>query len=120
MAALVLLSHGAKTAEWRENMEALQREVFKQNPAQKTRLAFLNLMAPSLNDALTELIVENETAITIAPIFIGTGGHIARDIAEIVASFQNQHPNVAFNLLPPLGTQPLVLSAMAAVALQSL
>ena len=119
MAALVLLSHGAKTQEWRENMEALQREVFKQNPAQKTRLAFLNLMTPSLSEALTELIAENETAITIAPIFIGTGGHIARDIAEIVASFQNDHPNITFNLLPPLGTHPIVLSAMAKAALES-
>ena len=69
--------------------------------------------------ARAELIAENETAITIAPIFIGTGGHIARDIAEIVASFQNQHPNITFNLLPPLGTHPLVLSAMAKAALES-
>lgn len=120
MSTLILLSHGARNKEWRENMESLKREVLRQNPAQKTRLAFLNGMAPTLEESLAQLIAEKETNIAIAPIFIGTGAHIARDIATIVARFQNLHPHLNFQLLPPLGTHPLVICALARASLQSL
>ncbi|MGB6054603.1 MAG: CbiX/SirB N-terminal domain-containing protein, partial [Burkholderiaceae bacterium] len=53
--ALVLFAHGARDVRWREPFERLRTIVQRERPRLAVRLAFLELMAPSLADAVAEL-----------------------------------------------------------------
>jgi sirohydrochlorin cobaltochelatase len=52
--------------------------------------------------------------------FLGTGGHVRRDLPVLLQTLREQHPQVSFQLHPAVGEMPAVTAAMAGVALELL
>jgi sirohydrochlorin cobaltochelatase len=102
---------------WAAPFEAVARRVLEQRPQLQLRLAYLELMAPSLQDAAAQLCAAGCSQVDVLPMFLGTGGHLRKDLPPMVERLRELHPSVRWRLHEAVGEQPLVREAMAAAAL---
>jgi sirohydrochlorin ferrochelatase len=49
-------------------------------------------MAPTLGDAAAGLVGAGATRIDVVPLFLGTGGHLRRDLPPLVDALRAAHP----------------------------
>jgi sirohydrochlorin cobaltochelatase len=117
---LVLFAHGARDPRWASPFEAVADRVRAARPAAMVRLAFLELMTPDLPTASAELAAAGCTRVEIVPLFLGTGGHVRRDLPLLVDSLRQHHPAVTFTLHAAVGESGVVIAALAAAALATL
>ena len=116
--ALILFAHGARDPEWAEPMRRVQAILRRQRPTLTVELAFLEFMAPSLPDCIASLIAGGATKILIMPMFIARGGHLKRDVPEMLERLRATWPAVEFVLGSVVGEHETVIAAMAAASLQ--
>ena len=114
---LLLFAHGARDPQWALPFEAVARRCRSQRGADRVALAFLEFMAPDLVAAGNTLVAAGCTAVDVVPLFLGTGGHVRKDIPVLMARLQAEHPAVGFVLRPAVGEAPAMVEAMATVAL---
>jgi len=110
---IVLFAHGSREREWARPFEALARAVSHNTKAQ-VELAYLELMPPTLAEAIAALAAHGITSIRVVPVFLGRGGHISDDLPRLVAHAREQHPQVAIRIDAPIGEQSAVIEAIAA------
>jgi sirohydrochlorin cobaltochelatase len=112
--ALVLFAHGARAASWALPFQRLRERTAALQPDAAVSLAFLELMTPSLPDEVEALVARGVRDITVVPIFLGQGGHLLRDLPQLLERLRAAHPEVRFTSVPAVGEDPNVLAAMAA------
>jgi sirohydrochlorin cobaltochelatase len=113
---LILFAHGARDARWSAPFEAVAAQVRSARPGCRLRLAFLEFMSPSLAEAAAALAVEGCEQIDVLPLFLGTGGHLRKDLPLLMDALRAQHPGLQFSLHPAVGEASAVTAAMASVA----
>ena len=118
--ALILFAHGARDPEWANPMRRVQAAVRQRVAEMPVELAFLEFMTPTLADCATALSADGATKIVVMPMFIARGGHLKRDVPELLAALQAAHPGVELTLGEVIGEQEIVVQAMAEASLQSL
>lgn len=111
--AVILFAHGARDSEWRAPLEAVRREVAQRLPGVRVELAFLELMEPSLEDAVDRLAGEGIVRITLAPLFLAPGGHLKRDLPARVDALSKRYPQVSWRVTPALGEAQELQGAIA-------
>jgi sirohydrochlorin cobaltochelatase len=114
---LILFAHGARDARWAEPFEAIAAAVRARAPEVDVRLAFLELMAPDLPTAADAMARDGIMRIDILPLFLGTGGHLQRDLPPLVQGIAARHPAVQVTLHGAAGEAPGVIAAMASHAI---
>jgi sirohydrochlorin cobaltochelatase len=117
---LILFAHGARDPAWAVPFEAIAARTRAARPGVPVLLAYLELMTPSLPAAGAELAAAGCTDISVLPLFLGTGGHVRRDLPQIFDALRATHPAVRWTLLPAVGEAPAVIAAMSDVALAAL
>lgn len=115
---LLLFAHGARDPNWALPFEAVLRRVREQAPDLLVCLSFLEFMAPTLVDAGDTLAAAGCTRVAIVPLFLGTGGHVRRDLPLLIDALRSTHPHVAWTLQASIGEAPGVIEAMATAALR--
>jgi sirohydrochlorin cobaltochelatase len=110
---LILFAHGARDARWAQPFEAIAAAVRERAPDLRVRLAFLELMTPDLASAADALVAEGTTGIDVLPLFLGTGGHIRRDLPALVDSLRQRHPSLDIHLHAAAGEAASVQAAFA-------
>ena len=75
-------------------------------------------MKPDLAAAADQLSGEGADSIRIVPIFLGQGGHLQRDLPQLVTALRDKHPTMTFLVAPPAGEDDDVLDAIAAYCLR--
>ena len=115
--AVILLAHGARDPAWATPFEAVAARVGERAPEAIVKLAFLELMAPTLEDAAADLVARGCTQVAIVPVFLGMDGHVRRDVPAQLARLREAHPDVAWTLHPALGETPHVIAALADAAI---
>ena len=110
---VVLFAHGARDPKWSEPFESLGARFAALEPDVPLSLAYLDFMTPDLPGAVRALLAKGCDAITIVPAFLGVGGHVRRDVPEIVEALSREHPGVAFRIASALGEEASVQDAMA-------
>ena len=114
---LILFAHGARDPRWAEPFEAVARRIREQRPTLRLRLAYLEFMAPDLAGAAADLCAMGCTRIEILPLFLGTGGHLRKDLPPMVEQLRLQHPDMHWTLHAAVGEHPSVMQALAQAAL---
>jgi len=114
--AIVLFAHGARDPRWAEPFEAVATQVRAAAPGRAVVLAFLELMTPSLAEATARLADAGAKQIEVVPLFLGTGGHLRRDLPALVEAAQRAHPALAIRLHAAIGEHAAVVEAMARAA----
>ncbi len=116
--ALILFAHGARDPEWAEPMRRVQAAIRQRQPDVPVELAFLEFMAPTLPDCITGLVAAGARKIVVMPMFIARGGHLKRDVPELLEKLRSAHPEVQFSLGGVIGEQESVVQAMAVATLE--
>jgi sirohydrochlorin cobaltochelatase len=114
---LILFAHGARDPRWAAPFEAVAGRIARQQPQLQLRLAFLELMSPSLQQAAEQLSAAGCTQVDVLPMFLGTGGHLRKDLPPLMDGIRQTHPKVLWRLHDAIGEQPVVRQAMVDAAL---
>ena len=110
---LILFAHGSRDPRWAEPFEAIRAAVCSRAPALPVRLAYLELMQPDLASAADAMVAEGCTQIEVLPLFLGTGGHLRRDLPPMVDAIRTRHPQVRARLHAAAGEAPALIAALA-------
>lgn len=110
--ALILFGHGARDPEWAAPFHALRALLLKKDPGLAVELAFLEIMTPTLEQAVSSLAAAGHTQISVAPLFIAQGGHLKQDLPRRMDAARAAHAGVTLDLLPPLGEVDSVRAAI--------
>ncbi len=117
--AIVLFAHGARDPRWAAPFEAIADRVRAGAPERAVRLAFLELMPPSLAEAVDALAAEGAEDIDVVPLFLGTGGHLRNDLPRQADASRDAHPGLRLRIHPPLGEAASVIEALAEAAIRA-
>ncbi len=117
---ILLFAHGARDPRWALPFESVASRVREQAPNAQVSLSFLEFMTPNLTDAGAELAKSGCTCVTVVPLFLGSGGHVRKDLPVLMAQLKQLHPQVQWTLQQTVGETQAVIDAMAAAALSSL
>lgn len=112
---LLLFAHGARDPEWRGPVDAMAAMMSRSMPDVRVAVAFLEFMAPSLGEAIDEAARAGAQRVSIAPLFWAEGGHLKREVPELIDAAQIRHPQLRIDRWPVLGHSDEVLAALAAV-----
>ncbi|HUP96251.1 MAG TPA: CbiX/SirB N-terminal domain-containing protein [Burkholderiales bacterium] len=109
--ALILFAHGSREPEWAAPFRTLQKETAARRRDVAVELAFLELMQPTLPDAVDRLVAAGRGHITIAPLFMAQGAHLKQDLAQALRELRKRHADVQFKLLPAAGEVDAIIDA---------
>ena len=115
---LLLFAHGARDSRWAEPFEAIAKRIRQAAPDLPVELAFLEFMAPDLIDAGRKLADDGCTVVDVVPLFLGAGGHVRKDLPELLRRLGESHAQVRWRLRPAIGEVESVIAAMADAALR--
>ncbi len=113
MRAIILFAHGARDPEWARPFEAIRDTVRKQRPEYPIALAYLEVMGPTLEDAVASLVGQGASAITVFPLFMAQGGHLKQDVPRLLESIRAAHPRIPICQESAIGDVPEILQAIA-------
>jgi sirohydrochlorin cobaltochelatase len=117
---LLLFAHGARDPNWAVPFEDVAQRVRAAHPGVPVALAFLEFMTPDLREAGRQLAAQGCTRVDVLPLFLGAGGHVRKDLPELLDELAGAYPAVRWQLHPAVGELDSVIAAMAAAAGQLL
>lgn len=120
MDGLLLFAHGARDPAWARPFDAIAERLRAARPGVPLALAYLEFMPPGIEDAAEALAAAGCTRVQVLPLFLGTGGHVRRDVPPLLARLRERHPAVEWRLHEPLGEHATVLQAISDVCLSVL
>lgn len=112
--SLILFAHGARDPSWAAPFERLRALTQAAMPGAQVQLAFLELMQPDLPTVAAQQVAAGSRRITVIPVFLGQGGHVRRDLPELLEQLRQAHPGVDVRTVPAVGEDEAVLQAIAA------
>ena len=110
---IVLFAHGSREPQWARPFESLAAAVSRRAEA-PVRLAYLELMQPSLGEAIESLAREGVEEVRIVPVFLALGRHLREDLPRLAAQAREKFPQLKIQVEPPIGEQASVIDAIAA------
>ena len=116
--AVVLFGHGARDPEWARPMARTRDHLLSQAPELRVELAFLELMQPTLDEAIDALVAQGATHVTVVPMFLAQGGHLKRDVPKLIEAARVRHPECRIAQAAAVGEADGVVAAMAGYARQ--
>jgi sirohydrochlorin cobaltochelatase len=114
MRGIVLFAHGARDAEWARPFEEIRDRVRASRPEYPIALAYLEIMSPTLEEAIASLAQEGASSVAVFPLFMAQGGHLKQDLPRILDAIRVSYPHLPIRLEPALGESPEIISAIAA------
>lgn len=117
MKGILLFGHGSRSPEWARPFHAIRAVIAARAPAVPVALGFLEAMQPSFDDGIAELVAAGVSDVDVVPIFLATGGHIARDLPQLADAAMVRHPGIRIRIAAPAGESARVVDAMADYAL---
>lgn len=118
--ALLLFCHGARDPNWARPFEAVLARIRELHPDMSVALAFLEFMSPGLIEAGQTLAAAGCDRVEVVPLFLGTGGHVKKDLPALMDTLRLAHPQVSWSVQPSIGESPCVIAAMADAALAAM
>jgi sirohydrochlorin cobaltochelatase len=106
--AFVLVAHGSRDPGWAEPFARLAAHV-------GARLAFVEMGAPTVDEAVQQALAEGARTVRILPLFMAVGRHVRRDIPASVEALRAAHPDRAIEILPSLGESERFWDALAEI-----
>jgi sirohydrochlorin cobaltochelatase len=113
-AGIVLFAHGSRDPQWARPFEVLAASL-SSKVGGPVKLAYLELMQPSLEQALAELVGAGVSSIRVVPVFLGQGAHVKHDLPKLAANARKKHPGIKIELEAAIGEQAAVIEAIAGV-----
>lgn len=121
MKAVLLVSHGSKSPQSRQEIDALAARLAAQaavpaakppatpagtgtaDPFRIFESAFLEIEKPSIPEGLALCAKRGATEIIVLLNFLNSGRHVLEDVPRLVREFESAHPTVSCKVTPCLG-----------------
>jgi len=116
---LLLFAHGAHDPAWARPFEIVSERLRAARPQTPLVMAYLEFMSPGIEEAAEQLVAAGCKRVHVLPLFLGTGGHVRRDIPPLLDRLRERHA-VAWLLRAPLGEQDTVLNGIGDACISSL
>ncbi|MEO6276429.1 CbiX/SirB N-terminal domain-containing protein [Roseateles sp.] len=118
---LLLFAHGARDSAWARPFEIVTERLRAARPGTPLVMAYLEFMSPDMDAAAEQLVAAGCTRVHVMPLFLGTGGHVRRDVPPLLDRLREQHgAAIEWQLHAPLGEQDAVLQAISQACLNVL
>ena len=117
---IILLCHGSRDPAWIAPFRAIRDDLAAEASPTEVRIACLQFGVPSLEDSARELYRKGVRCISVVPMFMSRGGHVARDVPTQLEALQEAFPGLELCLLPSLGEMPGVRKAITRAVLEGL
>lgn len=111
--ALILFAHGSRDPRWADPFARILALVEQASPQSQPLLAFLEIMQPSLEQAVAAQVARGFTAVSVVPLFLGMGGHLRRDVPILLDAIRKRHPGVTISLTGAAGEDAAVIASIA-------
>lgn len=102
---IILLAHGSSDKHWCETFTNLAMPTL--NAVAGSRIAYMELAKPSLEEIVAEGVRGGETVFTIVPLFLAAGRHLRKDVPAMIADLEQAH-SVKIHLTQPIGESALL------------
>jgi sirohydrochlorin cobaltochelatase len=107
---VILFAHGSRDPEWSRPFESIA-SILSTNFV--VTVAYLELMRPTLAEAVAALAAAGAKSIRVIPMFFGQGGHVKEDLPRLVSELGRAHGDLELVLEKPIGEDPAVIEAIA-------
>lgn len=114
---IILLAHGSPDPLWKEPFESLYSQINQMYGVDNSSLAYMELTTPTLEDAIAALD-HNVKSVAVLPLFLAVGRHLRKDVPAQIEALQRS--DLMIDLLPPIGEDTLVQSAIQTAIAQHL
>ncbi|MDO7786352.1 sirohydrochlorin chelatase [Desulforamulus aquiferis] len=106
---VIILGHGSRLPEANKEIEQIGQMVGKRFGRALIETCFLQFGEPGLPLAVERLVNKGIKKITVVPLLLVVGSHIAIDVPEILSQQRKLYPEVSFYLAPHLGADPRIV-----------
>lgn len=111
--AIVLFAHGARDPAWAEPFRRIVERLRSNHPDTHVELAFLEIMRPSLADAMVGLAAGGYAHVTVVPLFLAQGGHLREDLPRLLDDIRGHHPSLRIDVTTAIGDSEALTDAIA-------
>ncbi len=113
MKAVILISHGSRSAQTKQEVFELIEKLKLLLNISYVECAFLEMENPSIPDAIAAAVTNGAREIVILLNFLNAGRHVDFDIPQIVNEAQKKFPQVSMYITKPLGQHKAIPSLFA-------
>lgn len=116
---LILYAHGSEDPRWRQPFERLTADLQQQIGSDEIRLAYMEFAPPTLADVAAEAVRDGARKLSVLPLFMAAGAHLAHDLPEQVAAVRAQFGELEVNVLPPVGEDKRLQALLRLIVIQA-
>ncbi len=102
MKGIIMIGHGSRSREAQAQFMGLV-EAVRKSSGNMVEGAFMELAQPGFFETVNKLAAAGINDITVYPVFLFTGIHLKEDIPEMIEKASEQHGEITFRLLQPVG-----------------
>jgi sirohydrochlorin cobaltochelatase len=110
--SLVLLAHGSRDERWHAPFRALRDRLAAHPSSPLVIIAYLQFGGPTLSESLQLARQGGATQVLVVPVFLSGGGHLLRDVPQVVAAAAAAFPELKIRCSAALGEEPEVMEGM--------
>ncbi|HKR50684.1 MAG TPA: CbiX/SirB N-terminal domain-containing protein [Pseudonocardiaceae bacterium] len=110
---MLVVGHGSRDADGVDEFWALAQTIRIVAGDLMTGFGFIELAAPTVDEAINDLVARGATEIVSVPLVLLSAGHLKNDGPAALARARTRHPGVHFSLARDLGIEPSVLGVAA-------
>lgn len=114
----LLFAHGSRDPQWRLPFEAILNKMQALSTV-PVKLAFLECMTPSLEQALDEFVAQGVTQVCVVPVFLAVGSHVRKDLPLLLDAARKKHPQLELWASAAIGEQDVIQDTIAHFALNA-
>lgn len=105
---VILLFHGSRAGDAEAAARRLCDDVGRQGGHGMIEPAYLQHARPGLVDAVDAIVRRGAGRVVIVPFFMLPGGHVAKDIPELIEKARKQHPGTEIIVTDHVGAHPMM------------
>lgn len=113
-APLVIAAHGTRVGDGVAQCEQLAGLVAARLPGVDVSVGYVELVEPSIPDALESALHAGGARAVVVPLMLGTGGHVRSDIPEFIAEAASRVPGAHVDYARHLGPDPRLVGVVEA------
>jgi sirohydrochlorin cobaltochelatase len=112
--ALLLMIHGSPNPESNAEIFRVAERIRATSEYAAVAIGFMECNAPSIPDAIKNLVASGTQTIVAMPYFLHAGKHVADDLPALLEHARQEYSGVEFLLGDYLGNEPLVANVLRA------
>lgn len=102
--AYLFIAHGSRESSAHEGFEILLKSLRQSIQPYPVLGAYLTLNEPSISSAVEAGLEQGLQDYVVVPLFFFEGAHVKKDIPQILADLKLKHPDLQFQMMPPVGS----------------